>query len=89
MAFVDLADFVVDRGAEHLTAYQFNTRIARHYFCSRCGIYTHHQRRSVPTQFAFNLACLDGIDPLTLRHVPVIDGSRHHPSDGAAHCDDR
>ena len=38
------------RGRELLTVYQFNTNTAKHYFCSRCGIYTHHQRRSNPKQ---------------------------------------
>lgn len=81
MGFVDLADFVIDEGADMLTLYQFNTFTARHFFCSRCGIYTHHQRRSVPTQYAFNIACLDGVDPFLLADVPVIDGAHHHPSD--------
>jgi len=81
MGFVDLQDFQIDEGAEMLTLYQFNTGTARHYFCRKCGIYTHHQRRSIPTQYAFNIGCLDGVDPLVLRKVPVIDGDRHHPSD--------
>jgi len=83
MAFVELAQFVIDRGEESLTCYQFNTRVAKHYFCSRCGIYTHHQRRSVPTQIAFNVGCLEGVDPLKLLRVPVIDGDLHHPSDAS------
>ncbi len=81
MGFVDLADFTIDEGEELLTLYQFNTGVARHYFCSRCGIYTHHQRRSIPTQYAFNIGCLEGIDPHTLANVPVIDGAGSHPSD--------
>ena len=36
------------QGADMLTLYQFNTKTAKHYFCSICGIYTHHQRRSNP-----------------------------------------
>ena len=32
-------------GNDALTSYRFNTRVAEHFFCSRCGIYTHHQRR--------------------------------------------
>ena len=36
------------RGGEHLRRYQFNTHVAEHYFCSVCGIYTHHRRRSNP-----------------------------------------
>ncbi|MCB1347592.1 MAG: GFA family protein, partial [Maritimibacter sp.] len=31
-------------GADKLTLYQFGTKVAEHYFCSVCGIYTHHKR---------------------------------------------
>ena len=71
-------------GAELLTEYRFNTGVARHYFCSRCGIYTHHQRRSNPDEYGVNVACLAGVSPFDFREVPVNDGE-HHPSDvGAA-----
>ena len=54
--------------------------MAQHYFCSRCGIYTHHRRRSNPDQYGYNVACLEGIDPFALGTVPVSDGV-NHPSD--------
>ena len=69
-------------GADALTLYRFNTGVAKHYFCSRCGIYTHHQRRSNPEQMGVNAACLEGISPFDFPEVPVNDGV-HHPSDGA------
>lgn len=47
---------------------------AEHYFCSRCGIYTHHRRRSKPNQYGFNLGCLEGVDPDLVQGVPVNDG---------------
>jgi hypothetical protein len=65
----------VVEGAEKLTLYQWNTRVAKHYFCSVCGIYTHHQRRSDPTQYGINVACLEGVDPLALGDVTVLDGA--------------
>jgi hypothetical protein len=68
-------------GAEHLTEYRFNTGVARHYFCARCGIYTHHQRRSNPREFGVNAACLEGVSPFDFAEVPVGDGV-HHTSDG-------
>lgn len=77
----DLADFDISDGAGMLTQYQFNTGTAKHYFCSRCGIYTHHQRRSNPAQFGINVACLDGISPFDFAEVHVTDGIAH-PSDG-------
>ena len=53
---------------------------AKHYFCSRCGIYTHHQRRSNPQQYGVNVACLTGISPFDFEAVTVNDGV-HHSSD--------
>tara|TARA_R110001583_G_scaffold51161_4_gene159717 strand:+ start:3291 stop:3494 length:204 start_codon:yes stop_codon:yes gene_type:complete len=44
-------------GSDTLKLYQFNTKTAKHYFCSNCGIYTHHQRRSSPNEFGFNIDC--------------------------------
>ena len=68
------------RGEEALTSYRFNTGTAQHFFCSRCGIYTHHQRRSNPAQYGVNVACLDGMSPFDFAEVAVLDG-RNHPSD--------
>ena len=67
-------------GEDALSLYQFNTRTAKHYFCARCGIYTHHQRRSNTNLFAVNVACLDGVSPFDFPEVPVTDGV-NHPSD--------
>jgi len=67
-------------GEEKLSSYRFNTGSAQHFFCSKCGIYTHHQRRSNPQQFGVNVACLDGVSPFDFLEVPVLDGV-HHPSD--------
>lgn len=67
-------------GEDILTSYRFNTRTAQHFFCSRCGIYTHHQRRSNPNQYGVNVACLDCVSPFDFETVPVTDGV-HHPND--------
>ena len=64
-------------GADALTAYQFNTRTAKHFFCSHCGIYTHHQRRSNTNEYGVNVACLDGISPFDFSEVTVVDGVNH------------
>ena len=66
-------------GAENLTLYQFGTMTAEHYFCRTCGIYTHHRRRSDPSEIGVNLACLEGHTPF-LPEVIVNDGVQH-PSD--------
>ena len=77
---VSLDGLKVTKGAELLTLYQFNTMTAKHYFCSRCGIYTHHRRRSNPDQYGVNVACLEGVNPYDLKDVPILDGI-NHPSD--------
>jgi hypothetical protein len=76
-----LSDIRVVSGEEKLTLYQFNTKSAKHYFCSVCGIYTHHQRRSKPDEFGVNVSCLDGVSPFDFETVPVLDGT-NHPKDG-------
>ena len=68
------------QGAEALSRYQFNTKNAEHFFCSICGIYTHHRRRSNPNHYGVNLACLEGHSPFDLEEIPVVDGI-NHPSD--------
>lgn len=75
MAGVPLSGLRVIKGENALTLYQWNTETAKHYFCKICGIYTHHQRRSDPTQFGFNIACIEGVDPFSFEPAPVGDGA--------------
>ncbi len=77
---VALEDLRVVRGQEMLSHYSFNTHTAQHFFCSKCGIYTHHQRRSNPNQFGINAANLEGVTIRDLDPVPWVDG-RNHPAD--------
>lgn len=88
VASVPLANIKITDGEDSLRLYQFNTQTARHYFCSNCGIYTHHQRRSNPSQYGFNVACLEGINPLKLPDVPTYDGV-NHPADYCQHSQPR
>ena len=78
------ANFQVTSGEDKLATYRFNTMTAEHHFCSVCGIYTHHKRRSNPNQLGVNVACLEGVSPFDFRAVVVFDGSRH-PGDDADH----
>jgi hypothetical protein len=79
---VALGSLRIVRGEDMLSSYRFNTGAAQHFFCSKCGIYTHHQRRSNPKQYGVNVACLEGVSPFDFAEVPVMDGVRH-PSDNA------
>lgn len=76
-ATVPLDDLKVIKGAEKLSLYQFRTNTAKHYFCSVCGIYTHHQRRSDPNTYGVNIACIEGVDPYAQIDVQITDGINH------------
>ena len=76
-----LSGIEILRGQDKLTEYRFNTGEAVHFFCSVCGIYTFHQRRSNPQQYGINVACLEGVSPFDFACVEVHDGI-HHPKDG-------
>jgi hypothetical protein len=76
--------FEITQGADKLATYRFNTKSAEHHFCTVCGIYTHHQRRSNPNELGINVACLEGVSPFDFHEVVVYDGSRH-PADNAEH----
>jgi hypothetical protein len=80
IVFAAVGGLEITQGADLLTEYRFHSGVAKHFFCSRCGIYTHHQRRFDPNQYAVNAACLDGVSPFDFAEVPVIDG-HNHPRD--------
>lgn len=75
MAAVTIDKLRVIKGADNLALYQWNTGVAKHYFCKTCGIYTHHQRKKNPNEFAFNIACFDDIDLATLEGISLVDGA--------------
>ena len=77
-------NFRITQGEDKIATYRFNTRSAEHHFCTVCGIYTHHKRRSNPDQLGVNVACLQGVSPFDFEEVVVNDGSRH-PADNAEH----
>lgn len=74
VAGVPLENLKVIKGADTIKLYQWNTNTAKHYFCGTCGIYTHHQRRSNPNEFGFNIGCLD-IDISNVGDIPTGDGA--------------
>jgi hypothetical protein len=65
--------FTLLSGADVLTTYTFNTGVAKHLFCSRCGIHAFYRPRSHPDMFDVNLRCLDGDVMAQFRIVP-FDG---------------
>ena len=77
MSVVKNENFRITKGEDRLVLYQFHSKIAKHYFCSNCGIYTHHNPRINPTLTGFNVGCVDDIDTFKLDNINVIDGNNH------------
>jgi hypothetical protein len=46
-------------GEQALTSYEFNTRTAKHLFCSVCGIKSFYVPRSHPDGYSVNARCID------------------------------
>ncbi|MFZ1741894.1 MAG: GFA family protein [Pontixanthobacter sp.] len=74
-------NFKLLAGNEAVTAYKFQTKVAKHWFCSICGIHTFQNLRSDPDKMSVNAACLDGFDVWALETVPIHDGRDNHPTD--------
>lgn len=72
-------------GTESLGEYSFGTHMAVHYFCKRCGVYTHHQPRSSVDHWNVNICCVDGVDPMLLGEVPWLDARKEHPNESEGH----
>ena len=70
----EASQLTITQGEDALTLYQFNTRVARHFFCKHCGIYPFHQTRRDPKLWRVNIGCLEGIDPYTL-DAGLADGA--------------
>ena len=56
-----------------LGLYEFDNKVAHHYFCNICGIYPFNQTFRAPDQYRVNLGCIDELDHENLE-VGTIDG---------------
>ena len=70
-----ISALTIIQGADNLILYQWNKKIAKHYFCKTCGIYTHHQRRSDPSLYSVNIACIDNINLSEHTEFTHVDGA--------------
>ena len=68
MSMVKNEDFKIVKGKDKLKLYQFHSKVAKHYFCTNCGIYTHHNPRVNPAMTGFNLGCIDEINTFNLKN---------------------
>jgi centromere protein V len=70
---VPKAQFTLMQGHAELIEYTFNTGVAKHFFCSVCGIKSFYIPRSHPNSISVNVRCLD---------VGTISGITVKPFDG-------
>jgi hypothetical protein len=70
---VPVERFRLTQGEDRLTTYSFNTRIAKHRFCSVCGIKSFYVPRSYPEGFSVNVRCLDD-GAVTVTRIGLFDG---------------
>ena len=69
---VPLGRFTLLSGGEDLSTYTFNTGVAKHTFCRRCGIKPFYTPRSNPDGIDINVNCLD-TRPVSIK-VTEFDG---------------
>ena len=76
---VNKKDLKIIKGEKKIKTYQFNTNVAKHHFCSGCGIHTHNLRRADENTFGINVGCIDEIKPSELFKMKtfVSDGQNH------------
>jgi hypothetical protein len=73
--------FRITKGAERLSEYTFNTRVAKHLFCSECGVKSFYRPRSNPDGWSVNARCLDTTEGLDLR-IEAFDGQNWEANAG-------
>jgi hypothetical protein len=71
---VPKSQFRLLQGEDCLTTYTFNTGVARHLFCSVCGVKSFYVPRSHPEGYSVNVRCLDAGTVESMR-VTQFDGA--------------
>ena len=74
-------------GEDQLGTYRFGTGLARHHFCTVCGIHTFSRPRAAPDQYTINVRTIDepALDLDALERVP-FDGLHWEQSVAALHA---
>ena len=68
-------------GEDMLTTYQFNTKTAKHLFCSNCGIKSFYVPRSHPEGYSVNARCLDEgtVEGMLVKKIDGKNWEKHYP----------
>ena len=69
--------FELISGEKKILEYQWNKKIAKHFFCKDCGVYTHHIRRRDPSKISVNFMCIDNLIIPENLNIDIIDGASH------------
>lgn len=81
LARAEEAELTVTDGQAAIETYRFNTRVAEHNFCRRCGVHVYARPRNSPERFAVNIRCLDDFQEIR-KHARRIDfDGQNHPKD--------
>jgi len=60
-------------GSDALATYTFNTGVAKHFFCSTCGVKSFYIPRSHPDGISVNARCIDG-GSIESMEIKLFDG---------------
>ncbi|HZF30594.1 MAG TPA: GFA family protein [Gammaproteobacteria bacterium] len=73
--------FKLVSGKDVLSTYSFNTRTAKHLFCSLCGIKSFYVPRSHPDGFSVNARCLDEgtVEEMSVRQSNGREWEKQYP----------
>jgi RimJ/RimL family protein N-acetyltransferase len=86
---VPFSAFTLEHGAaDKLIEYRFGTRIARHLFCSICGVTSFYHPRSNPDGVAVTVSCVDGgtIESVDIRKFNGINWEESYAATGIEEC---
>ena len=69
-------------GEDSLTTYRFNTGVAKHLFCSTCGIKSFYVPRSHPDGYSVNARCLDEgtVEGMTVKPFDGKNWEKQYPA---------
>jgi hypothetical protein len=81
---VERSQFELLSGADELVSYRFNTGVAEHKFCGKCGIHAFYTPRSDPDRVDVNVRCLEDVDTSQLELLP-FDGKHWEEAIKTAH----
>jgi len=79
---VPRARFKLLSGEESLTTYRFNTGVAKHLFCSHCGIKSFYVPRSHPDGYSVNARCLDEgtVEGMSVKKIDGKNWEKQYPA---------